>query len=136
MKPNPEYIKNLLSAFQKSRDPVTDVSELEEQGFSYRTTEFYFYFHLLLLNDLGFVIREDRKPGIGVKRMPHGELFWSGIPLRLTASGHEFAEAMNNKKAFESIKKSVMSSSLSIMRDVAVSVLKTEIMRHEQDLGH
>jgi len=132
MKPNPEYIKNLLSAFQKSPDPVTDVTELERQGYSYESAEFYF--HLLLLNDQGFVVREDSKSGIGVERMLDGQLFWSAIPLRLTASGHEFAEAMNNKKAFETVKKSSVSFSLSIMRDVAVSALKAEITRNSLDL--
>jgi hypothetical protein len=133
MKPDPDYIKRLLAAFQDSPEPATDINELEARGLSYETPEFYF--HLRLLNDQGFVEREDGKSGLGVEKMLDGQTVWSVVSLRLTAAGHEFAEALNNSKAFEAVKKSLVSSSLSIMRDIAVAVLKAEVGRHGLSLG-
>jgi hypothetical protein len=131
---DPHYIKNLLTAFQESPGPTTDIKELEERGLSYQSPEFYF--HMRLLNDQDFVERDDGEAGIGTTTMLDGHYSWLPIPLRLTASGQEFAEAMNNSKAFEAVKKSFVSSSLAVMRDIAVSVLKAEIGKHGLPLGH
>jgi hypothetical protein len=134
VKPDPDYIKKLLVAFQESPDPTTDINELNERGLSYTTPEFYF--HLRLMNDQGFVEAESSSDGLGVKRSLDGQYQWSSIPLRLTAPGHEFAEAMNNNKAFETVKKSLVSSSIGIMRDIAVTALKMELTQHGINLGH
>ena len=52
------------------------------------------------------------------------------IPLRLTSSGHEFAEAMENSKVLQTLKKSFVGASISMMRDVAVTMFKAEIAKH------
>jgi len=61
MRPDPEYIKRLLTAFQDSPDPATDINELEKVGLSITTPELYF--HPRLLNDQDFVRRDDDEPG-------------------------------------------------------------------------
>src|SRR5665213_3955723 len=95
MKPDPDYIKKVLDAFREHPDPSMDIGQLAEVGLSYQTAEFYF--HLRLLNDQGFVERDDSQPGVGVDRASlDGGYCWSVIPLRLTADGHAFAEAMGN----------------------------------------
>jgi hypothetical protein len=55
---------------------------------------------------------------------------WSVIPLRLTATGDEFAEALSNDKALETVKKSFWGASLGTIKEVAVAVVKAEISRH------
>jgi hypothetical protein len=55
---------------------------------------------------------------------------WSVIPLRLTTSGHEFAEALSNHRALETVKKNFAGASISTIREVAVGVIKAEIARH------
>ena len=133
MKPNPDYIKRLLAAFQDSPDPYVDISKIAAAGLPTNTPEFVF--HIRLLNDQDFVQREDGKPGVGIEKVGDDYLL-NTLPLRLTASGHEFAEAMNNNKAFETVKKSLVSSSIGIMKDIAVTVFKGELARHGIDLGH
>jgi repressor of nif and glnA expression len=124
MKPDPDYIKRLLIAFQDAPEPTTNIRELEQQGIPYEEPRFRF--HLRLLDDQGFVERDDRDPGFGLV----GDSSWSVVPLRLTASGHEFAEAMSHSKAFAAVKSSLVTSSLSIMRDIAVAAFKMELSRH------
>lgn len=128
MRPEPEYTRQLLTAFENSPEPTTSIFELKLHGFDYLSNEFYF--HLRLLNDGGFVEREDREPGIGVERSIDGLYSWSDLPLRLTASGHEFAAAMENEHGFQAVKKSLVKSSLSMMRDIAVTALKAELVKH------
>jgi hypothetical protein len=128
MKPDPYYIKRLLTAFQDAPGPTTDVKELKQQGIPYEEPEFDF--HLRLLYDQGFVERNDGEPGFGLETLMEGDDYWSVVPLRLTASGHEFAEAMGHSKAFAAVKSSFVTSSLGIMRDIAVAAFKTELSRH------
>jgi hypothetical protein len=128
MRPDPDYVRRLLSAFQDAPDPTTDIEELKREGLSYEDAKFYF--HLRLLNDQGFVEREDGEPGVAVTRSLDGHYSWAALPLRLTASGHEFAEAMSHSKAFAAVKSSLVTSSLSIMKDIAVAAFKTELSRH------
>jgi hypothetical protein len=133
MKPDPDYIKRLLIAFQDAPDPTTDIKELKQRGLSYEDSQFYF--HLRLLQDQGFVEREDGEYGLGVQIGAAGDHSWSVIPLRLTSSGHEFAEAMSHSQAFAAVKSSLVTSSLSIMRDIAVAAFKMELSRHGVVLG-
>jgi hypothetical protein len=128
MRPDPAYIRKLLTAFEDAPDPTTDINELQQLGLDYRGKEFLF--HLRLLNDDGFVVVEGGEPGIGVSRSIDGRYSWAAVPLRLTASGHEFAQAMENEHGFQAVKKSLITSSMSIMRDVAVGAFKMELAKH------
>lgn len=133
MKPDPEYTKKLLEAFEDSPDPTTDIDELQTRGLDYLTPEFYF--HLRLLNDSGFVKRDDDEPGIGVTQSLDGHYSWAAIPLRLTADGHTFAEAMRSHTGFQAVRNSLVKSSLNIMRDIAVAAFKSEIAKHGISFG-
>jgi hypothetical protein len=126
MVPDPDYIKKVLAVFQEAEGPTTDIDDLAKVGLSVESPELYF--HLRLLNDQDFVRRDDDGVGIGVDRSLDGNYCWSAIPLRLTASGHEFAGALGNSKAMEKAK-TVASFGLVAMRDIAVGVVK-EIITH------
>jgi hypothetical protein len=89
---------------------------------------------LRLLNDGGFVER-DEEPGLGVERSADGGLHWSVVPLRLTAEGHTFAEALRSQSGFQAVKKSLVRSSLNIMRDIAVAAFKAELAKHGVSFG-
>jgi hypothetical protein len=128
MKPDPEYLKQLLTAFQGAPNPTTDIRELEGAGLSLDDPKFEF--HLMLLQDGGFVESESRAGGIGLSKGADGSIQWSVIPLRLTASGHEFAEAMGNSRVLQTLKKSFVGASLSTMRDVAVAIFKAKLAKH------
>jgi hypothetical protein len=128
MKPDPEYLKQLLSAFQDAPAPTTDLHELQNAGLSIDDPKFEF--HMMLLQDSSFVESELSAGGIGLSKSPDGFIQWSVIPLRLTASGHEFAEAMGNNKVLTTLKEKFVGASITTMRDVAMVVLKAEIAKH------
>lgn len=125
MKLDAEYLKQLLTAFQGAPNPTTDIRELEGAGLSIDDPKFEF--HMMLLHDGDFVESESRSGGIGLSKSADGSIEWSVIPLRLTASGHEFAEAMGNSKVLQTLKKSFVGASLNTMRDVAVAIFNVKV---------
>jgi hypothetical protein len=128
MKPDAEYLKQLLTAFQDAPNPTSDIRQLEGAGLSLDDPKFEF--HMMLLHDGGFVESESKGGGIGLSKSADGSIQWSVIPLRLTASGHEFAEAMGNSNVLRTLKKSFVGASINTMRDVAVTIIKAEIAKH------
>jgi hypothetical protein len=127
MKPNPDYLKRLLTAFQDAPAPTTDIREIEAAGVPYNDPQFEF--HMRLLNDHGYVERDDGRPGIGLSGSFDGKM-WSVIPLRLTASGHEFAEALSNNKVFAAVKANLIGASIGTIKDFAVAFLRGEMSKH------
>jgi hypothetical protein len=100
MKADAEYLKTVLTAFREAPNPTTDINELQEKGLSLGDPRFEF--HMRLLHDLGYVEGSPATLGIG-KRSTNAP--WSVIPLRLTASGHQFAEDMDNNETPQTMKK-------------------------------
>ena len=128
MIPDPDYLKNLLDAFRSAPEPTTDIQELQNSGLNFNDPKFEF--HLKLLVDDRYVECDNGRPDIGLRKGADGYCQWSVVPLRLTAAGHEFAEALDNHNAFETVKTKFLGASISTMKDVAVAMLKSEIARH------
>ena len=127
MKPDADYLKELLTAFQDAPGPTTDIRQLANAGLRYHDPKFEF--HLFLLGDQGFVT-DDSDGSLGMERGADGTVEWSEFPLRLTASGHQFAEALGNNKVFAIIKEKLLGASISTMQQVAIALLKSEVMQH------
>ena len=104
MKPDPEYLKRLFEAFEAAPRPYTDILQLKAAGLDYEADEFEF--HMGLLDDRGFIEQEGHRHGFGLEQSADGSFAqWSVLPLRLTAAGHEFAEALHNKEVWATIKR-------------------------------
>jgi hypothetical protein len=91
MKPELEYIRNILTDCEAAESLEFDVEDLQRAGHHDQTR---LLFHLLLLNDRGLIERADRGPGVGYSPGITGGGSLSIIPLRLTATGHDFAQAL------------------------------------------
>ena len=128
MRPDPDYLKELLTAFQDASGPTTDIQELADAGLSYEDPKFEF--HLFLLHDEGFVTSDRRDGSLGTDRGADGAVQWSVIPLRLTASGQQFAEALGNSKVLATIKEKFVGASISTLQQVAFALLKSEVTQH------
>ncbi len=48
---------------------------------------------------------------------------WSVLPLRLTASGHQFIEAIENKDVWAAIKRGFKDASIETLQSVALKLL-------------
>ena len=127
MKPDADYLKELLTAFQDAPEPTTDIRQLADAGLAYDDPKFEF--HLFLLGDQRFVT-DDGDGSLGMDRGADGTVEWSVIPLRLAASGHQFAEALGNSKVLATIKEKFVGASISTLQQVAVALLKSEVTQH------
>jgi hypothetical protein len=121
MKIDHEYLKKLLEAFEASDTPTTDIQELESVGFSYQEDKFIF--HLSILADQNLVQREQGH-GLGYQKGADGYVSWSVVPLRLTAFGHEFLEALRNSQVWSTIKSEFKDASIGTLLRVSKDLLE------------
>lgn len=116
-----EYLKLMLNTFVASPHSFIWVSDLVDQGIE---LDDKFLFHIQILEDQGFVESLDKKSDLGYEILLGGEFKWQSRPLRLTASGHEFVEAINKSEVWEIIKEEFKDSSMSTLRSAATTLLK------------
>lgn len=111
----------MLNTFVASPHSFIWVSDLVDQGIE---MDDKFLFHIQILEDQGFVESLDKKSDLGYEILLGGEFKWQSRPLRLTASGHEFVEALNKSEVWEIIKEEFKDSSISTLRSAATTLFK------------
>ena len=121
MKIDQDYLKGLLEAFESAEKPTTDIDELQNHGFSYEDDKFLF--HLQILEDKALV-KGDDDIGLGYQRSLDGFIAWGAIPLRLTANGHDFIEALRNQEVWETIKTEFKEASIETLWNVSKELLE------------
>lgn len=122
-----DYLKELLTAFQDAPEPTINIRDLARAGLSPADPKFEF--HLFQLRDQGS-ITDDRDGNLGMLRGADRTVQWSVIPLRLTASGHQFAEALGSSRVLATLKEKFVGASISTLKQVAVALLKSEAIQH------
>jgi len=120
MKIDQDYLKNVLDTFLESPK-----SFVELNGFSKRNIAIddKFLFHMQLLEDQSFVECLNREANLGYVIAMAGNFEWISRPLRLTAAGHEFAEALNRKEILAVLKSGFKDASLSTLKTAAKELL-------------
>ncbi|GAA5446117.1 hypothetical protein Misp06_04326 [Microbulbifer sp. NBRC 101763] len=121
MKIDHDYLKGLLEAFEASNSPTTNIQELDQAGFNYKEDKFIF--HLRILTDQNLV-QPERGYSLGYVKGADGQVSWSVLPLRLTASGHEFLEAIRNSEVWDSIKSEFKDASIGTLWRVSKNLLE------------
>lgn len=121
MKIDQDYLKGLLIAFEESNEPDTSITKLLAAGYDHNT--YAFRFHVRLLQDRALIGRVDGEPGIGylVPNSFEGydNGFFNEVPLRLTASGHDFLEAIRNQEVWATLKTGFKDASLGTLVTVS-----------------
>jgi len=98
---------------------VVSIHWLEDAGVDYRDKQFAF--HMSLFRDKGLIERDDGGAGFGLVRSLDGHESWADVPLRLTAQGHDFLEAVRNKEVWAAIKKDFKEASFGTLLEVSKS---------------
>jgi hypothetical protein len=122
MKIDQDYLKELLKVCQASEMPTFDIEDLKAAGFDYNDTRFEF--HMMILTDHGEIERDDGDPGFGLKKGIDGFLSWSALPLRLTASGHQFIEALSNPEVWATLNRDFKDASIATLETVSLKLLE------------
>ena len=120
MKIDQEYLREILNAFIESPRSFVWVADILDKGIE---IDDKFLFHIQILEDQHFVECLDKKSDIGYEITLGGQFEWKSRPLRLTASGHEFTEAINRPEIWEILKAEFKDASLSTLKSTATSLL-------------
>lgn len=121
MKIDQDYLKTILNTFIESPRSFIWVADIMEKDI---TLDDKFLFHMQILEDQGFIECLDKQSDLGYEITLGGQFQWNSRPLRLTASGHEFVEAINRSEIWDIIKQEFQDSSLETLKSAASSLLK------------
>ncbi|HXU93296.1 MAG TPA: DUF2513 domain-containing protein [Gallionella sp.] len=123
MKIDQEYLKQLLEAFESADRPFIDLNDIEKAGLT--ENEHAFVFHMQILDDKNLIQQANGDPGFGLQHGVGGdEYYWSVIPLRLTADGHEFLEALRNEEVWSQLKANFKDASIDTLWGVSRQLLE------------
>jgi len=126
MKVDHDYLKKLLEACQASEKPTFDIMDLEASSFDHNSAEFEF--HMAYLDDKRFIRREDGDPGFGLIKSLDGFPSWAVLPLRLTASAHDFLDTVQSPEVWSRTKAAAKKVG-GVGFDLFVQIAKAEAKR-------
>jgi hypothetical protein len=115
-----EYLREILNTFIESPRSYIWVADIVEKGIE---IDDKFLFHIQILEDQRLIECLDKKSEIGYEITLGGNFEWKSRPLRLTASGHEFIEAINRPEIWEILKEEFRDASLSTLKSTATALL-------------
>ena len=115
-----DYLREILNSFTESKKSFIWIQALVDKGIN---IDDKFLFHIQILEDQGFVECLDKSSDIGYEITLGGDFRWHSRPLRLTAAGHEFTEAINRPEIWDILKQEFRDASLSTLKSAASSLL-------------
>lgn len=121
LKIDQDYLKLMLNTFVEAPRSFIWVNALLDKGMA---MDDKFLFHIQILEDQKLIECLDKMSDLGYEITLGGEYKWHSRPLRLTAAGHEFAEAMNQSEIWEILKHEFKDASLSTLKSAASTLLK------------
>jgi len=120
MKIDQEYLRVILNTFIESSRSFIWVEDLLKNGIE---MDDKFLFHMQILEDQHFIECLDKRSELGYEITLGGNFEWKSRPLRLTAAGHEFSEAINRPEIWEILQEEFKDASLSTLKSAATSLL-------------
>lgn len=115
-----DYLREILNSFTESEKSFIWIQALVDKGID---IDDKFLFHIQILEDQGFVECLDKRSDIGYEITLGGDFRWHSRPLRLTAAGHEFTEAINRPEIWDILKQEFKDASLSTLKSAASNLL-------------
>ena len=121
MKISYEYLAQILSKFLDSAEPHLNFKSFDDELHEIKSL---FFFHILILQDKGLLIgATSDSTNIGVKFNANANVYehWN-TSIRLTAKGHDFAEALSKPSIKEVIVKKFKDEGLSAVIGISKSL--------------
>lgn len=134
MKPDIDYIKDLLIAFEDCDNPTLDINDLARYGFD--NNDKRFIFNLRILEDNNYISQAMLNPssGLGYIVRPNEDIKWAIVPLRLTAHGHDFLDVLKNKEIFNKLKSEFKDNSIDTIFKVGKQLLDGYLKKKVDEL--
>ena len=104
MKIDIQYLKNFLDVILENDHPDFDLRHPHIMPLWVDDDKAnLLIFHMEILADQGLIESSSSRDSIGFRRLANGEFIVSIIPLRLTASGHQFASDLAKPGVFKQL---------------------------------
>ncbi len=118
-----EYLAQILSKFLDSTEPHLNWENFDDE---IQKDESLFFFHIFILRDKGLLLGATRNPtDIGVEFNGNANTYMTWItPIRLSADGHDFAEALSKPSIKEVIVEKFKDEGPSAVIGIAKSLLE------------
>ena len=120
MKIDQDYLKLILNVFIDSPRASIWIGDILDRGVE---LDDKFLFHMQILEDQRFIECLDKHSDLGYEITLGGEFDWKSRPLRLTAAGHEFVDAINRQEIWEVLQSEFRDASLATLKSAATSLL-------------
>jgi hypothetical protein len=131
MKLDQDYLRTALGVFLDSPRSFVELSDFQKANVA---VDDKFLFHMQLLEDQSFVECLNKDKNLGYIIAMGGNFEWISRPLRLSAAGHEFADALSRKEIAQILKSGFKDASLSTLKLAGTELLKafvkTQVERH------
>lgn len=120
-----DYLKGMLNVFISSKGPLIAATDLKDAGYDISTEKGLFHYYQLI--ERGFISNhfletgDPKKLGLAIGL---NEIRGWSANIRLTSSGQEFAETLQQKNVFEKLK-SISDQPISVLKEVGVELLKS-----------
>ncbi|MBI3774459.1 MAG: DUF2513 domain-containing protein [Gammaproteobacteria bacterium] len=130
MKIDQEYLKRLLNTFVDSSEHFVELSDFQSNCIA---VDEKFIFHMQMLEDQSLIECLNKDKDLGYSITMSGTSYWTSKPLRLTAPGLEFAEALNRKEIWEALKSGFKDASLSILTAASKELLAAFVKKKAKE---
>ncbi len=131
MKIDQEYLRTVLGVFVESPRSFVELRDFKQANVA---VDDKFLFHMQLLEDQSLVECLNKDKNLGYIISIGGNSEWNSRPLRLTAAGHEFADALSRTELAQILKTGFKDASIATLRLAATELLtgfvKTQAERH------
>jgi len=133
MRIDQEYLKSLLKCFVEAdtayinADIISSTLEIEINE--------KLLFHLEILNDKGLVRRDGDNAGIGMQLDSIGNVYYSVVPLRLSADGYEFYDAISKPEIWKKLRANFENAALDTLMTAGKELLKEAIKQSVSAIG-
>jgi len=121
MKISYEYLAQILSKFLDSTEPHLNWKSFDNE---LHENEKLFFFHIFILQDKGLLIgatSDSTNIGVNFNANANVYQYWN-TPIRLTAKGHDFAEALSKPSIKEVIVNKFKDEGLSAVIEISKSL--------------
>ncbi|HCI6798073.1 TPA: hypothetical protein NPP88_002432 [Klebsiella quasipneumoniae subsp. quasipneumoniae] len=120
-----DYLKGMLGVFISADVPLIAAIDLNEAGYEISSPKGLFHYYQLI--ERGYISNHFLETGdpkkLGLVIGINGIGDWSAN-IRLTSSGQEFAETLQQQDVFDKLK-SISDQPLSVLKEVGVELLKS-----------
>ncbi len=142
MKIDLPYLSSVLNIFLDAETSHITISDFETNGIRIESEHFpshldeKFLFHLQLALENSLIsnqkLRSSDLGSIGIQIGANGHVVLTGIPIRLTQQGHDFAAALANKEVLTRIKDELKDAPFKVIFDGSQKLLE-HIMKKKLD---